>query len=381
MTQATLDKQPTDRLHSFSADTQQPPVMDRYAGQNGKEVVISYHHLPAVKHSHYHWKTALSFFSEAVGGGSQVIATLLHLRGAKEKRLIRAARYLALTAVITSPALLISELHMARRWYNMLRIFRPTSGMSVGNLSLTSFSVFSTLTAAGQLLEDRGYRRGSHPMTLLRYPAAMAGAMVCLYSGSELEQTCSPLWAQSHPLLPALFAATGLSVGASALSLTALSLHEPPTTHERLRTISLVAQGVQLFFALKARSAWQERSGTAAFDHSRASRRFTAGALGMGMILPITLRLLRSSTGPGRKIEMVAAGATLAGAYLVYNTVIEAGNVSTEKPEDYLESSRQKHSNEVSARKPTGNRWKKFSYGLMAASACAVFLWKRRNNG
>ena len=359
--------------------TKQPPALkDLYAVRNGMEVVPSYHHLPAVKHSHYHWKTALSFFSEALGGGSQVIATLLHLRGAKEKRLIRAGRYLALTAAVTSPVLLISELHMVRRWYNMLRIFRPTSGMSVGNLSLTSFSVFSALTAAGQLLEDRGYSRKGHPMTLLGYPAAMAGAMVCLYSGSELEQTCSPLWAQSYPMLPALFGATGLSVGASALSLTALSLREPQATHERLRTISLVAQGVQLFFALKAQRAWRTKPGAAAFDHSRASRLFTTGALGMGMILPITLRLLRSSTAPGTKTELIAAGATLAGAYLLYDTVIEAGNNSMKVPEDYLESARR--SQRFSARKQTDRCWRTFGYSLLAASACVLFLWKRRNN-
>ena len=359
---------------------QQPPAMeDRNPRRYGTEIVPSYHHLPAVKHSHYHWKTALSFFSEALGGGPQVIATLLQVCGAEEKRLIRAGRYLALASTITSPILLISELHMARRWYNMLRIFRPTSGMSIGNLSLTSFGFFSTLTAAGQLLEDLGCRRAGHSMTLMSYPAALAGAMVCLYSGSELEQTCSPLWAQSYPMLSALFAATGLSVGASALSLTALSLHEPPAAHERLRTISLIAQGVQLFLALKAESAWRKRPGTATFGHSPASRRFTAGALGIGMILPIALRLLRSTAIPDTKTEMIAAGATLAGAYILYDTVIEAGNKTMVRPEDYLEFSRQSQKTEVSVRKPTGRCWKTFGYGLLAAS-CVVLLWKRRNN-
>ena len=48
-------------------------------------------------------------------------------------------------------ALLIIDLHTPSRFYNMLRIFRPTSPMSIGSYVLTSFGALSACLAAAQL--------------------------------------------------------------------------------------------------------------------------------------------------------------------------------------------------------------------------------------
>src|SRR3546814_15451143 len=48
------------------------------------------------------------------------------------------------------------DLRTPRRWYNMLRIFRPTSPMSFGSYILTAFGGFSALTLLGEFVEGRG---------------------------------------------------------------------------------------------------------------------------------------------------------------------------------------------------------------------------------
>src|SRR3546814_20363040 len=52
--------------------------------------------------------------------------------------------------------LLIIALRTPRRWYNMLRIFRPTSPMSFGSYILTAFGGFSALTLLGEFVDGRG---------------------------------------------------------------------------------------------------------------------------------------------------------------------------------------------------------------------------------
>ena len=57
---------------------------------------------------------------------------------------------------VVGAALLIIDLHTPTRFYNMLRIFRPTSPMSIGSYVLTSFGALSALLAAAQLRHDLG---------------------------------------------------------------------------------------------------------------------------------------------------------------------------------------------------------------------------------
>ena len=102
------------------------PAGDHLIRQEAK--VPTYYGIPPLKESPYHWKTALSFLAEALGGGPQVIAALISLAGNSEDRSLGTGRrYLALAGSFAAPALLISELHTPRRWLHMLRIFRPTS--------------------------------------------------------------------------------------------------------------------------------------------------------------------------------------------------------------------------------------------------------------
>src|SRR5690349_24791475 len=95
----------------------------------------SYYGRPAIKASPYGWKVALYTFLGGLAGAAQVIATLTYLAGwRKNVPLIKAGRVIAvLNGTVIGPALLIADLHTPQRWYNMLRIFRRTSPMSIGS--------------------------------------------------------------------------------------------------------------------------------------------------------------------------------------------------------------------------------------------------------
>src|SRR5205085_2590856 len=109
----------------------------------------------------------------------QVIAGVVDLTGHRRDRaLVSAARYLAFAGALVSPILLIADLHTPSRWYNMLRIFRSTSPMSIGAWTLSAFGASSGLAALGHVAADVFEIRGGR--ALARYagiPAATAGAV------------------------------------------------------------------------------------------------------------------------------------------------------------------------------------------------------------
>src|SRR5437868_3475756 len=115
-----------------------------YAGQ-------TYYDQPATKAADYGWLVSSYFFIGGLSAASQFIATVADFSDQAEARpAVRAGRYLALAGSLVCPVLLIADLHTPRRWYNMLRIFRPTSAMSIGAWALTVFGSLSGLVAVGQ---------------------------------------------------------------------------------------------------------------------------------------------------------------------------------------------------------------------------------------
>ena len=135
-------------------------------------------------HSIISWSAPM-FFSPGLSGGAQLLATVIDLaRGRVAEPAIRRGRYLSLLAPVLGSACLIFDLHTPRRFYNMLRIFKPTSPMSIGSWILVAFGSLGTATAGAQFLADRvrsfGWLRTFAKATQL--PAAAAG-WVCNLHG------------------------------------------------------------------------------------------------------------------------------------------------------------------------------------------------------
>ncbi|HEY6430687.1 MAG TPA: NrfD/PsrC family molybdoenzyme membrane anchor subunit, partial [Acetobacteraceae bacterium] len=100
------------------------------------------------------WLVGGYVFLAGLSGGAALLSALLDLvRGDTAGAAVRRGRWLSLLGPTLGTACLISDLHTPRRFYNMLRLFKATSPMSIGSWILVGFGVFSSLTAGADLLE------------------------------------------------------------------------------------------------------------------------------------------------------------------------------------------------------------------------------------
>lgn len=291
----------------------------------------TYYDLPPIKHSHYGSKTATGFFLQGIGSSAQVIATLADLLDREENRnLIRTGRVMALLASPAGPMMFVAALHTPRRWYNMLRIFRPTSPMSIGIWTLAKMGLFNSLSLAGTLLERFGYgRTGKWMDRIFGSFAAAAGGLVSIYMGSEMEETSTPFWAGAFPFLSPLVAVTGFSNGVAALSLATSLNGDSKETRMRLQQIGAVSAGLQMALTgLISRKLYKSVGASAV--HRR-----TMAFIWPGILTPFVLRLMGRKS-PQSSVSVVADLATLAGGAALLASLLFAGRKSGKIPEDYF---------------------------------------------
>jgi formate-dependent nitrite reductase membrane component NrfD len=307
-------------------------------GSNGSSPAYegqSYYEMPAIKPSHYGWPIAAYFFIGGLASAAQFIATVLDMVGGKEDRpAVRAGRYLAFLGALVSPVLLIADLETPKRWYNMLRIFRPTSPMSIGSWTLATFGTFSGLAAVGQAAQDLfGWASGRWLARLASLPAALAGGVVALYTGTLLAATNLPLWAGASPFLSSLFASSATSTATAALTLAT----PPPSTRRRLNWLALLAGAAELFFAILIDRGWRRRRVAASLEQQQMEPAWRFGVLGVGILTPLIMHGVEALEGRASpRVSTLAALATLAGGFVLRAVLVFGGNASARRPEDYL---------------------------------------------
>jgi len=228
------------------------------ANSNSQYHGETYYGQPVVKPSQYGQLIASYLFLGGIAGASQMIAATADWCGQRGNEfIVRAGRYLSLGGIITGPLFLIGDLRTPQRCYNMLRIFRSTSPMSIGSWTLTAFGALSGITAALQFVGDRlqrpGYRRGARSASI---PATAAGAVVATYTGTLIASTSTPLWARAGRLLPALFGISATTTSAAALSLAAHNSAVPEATTRRLQKLALLAAGTELVVSTLLDRQW-----------------------------------------------------------------------------------------------------------------------------
>jgi DMSO reductase anchor subunit len=131
-------------------------------------------------------------------------------------RLARRALLAALGGATVSPVLLIRDLGRPDRFYNMLRVFKPTSPMSMGTWILTCFGPSAGVAAASDVL-------GIFPRLgrFFEGVAALLGPALSTYTAVLIADTSVPVWHEARRELPLIFAASSAaSAGATAMMLT-----------------------------------------------------------------------------------------------------------------------------------------------------------------
>jgi len=304
----------------------------------------TYYGRPALKASEWRWLIATYFFVGGLAGAAQVIASIVDLLDhPRDRLLVSAGRYVALAGALIRPPLLILDLKTRSRWYNMLRVFRPTSPMSIGSWTLLTFGTSTGLAALGQLGSDLfGLRSGRTLARLAGLPAAVSGALLATYTGSLLAATSTPLWAVAYRSLPAMF---GASATATATALLTLILHCLPDTEpsvRRLERLALMASISELVFNAKVDAQWQRERVRSPLEKPAAGATYRLGVLGLGIITPLLVHSLQALTGREmRTASVLASAAALAGGYLQRGVLLMAGKQSAEHPQEYFRIAQQ----------------------------------------
>ncbi|WP_018263797.1 NrfD/PsrC family molybdoenzyme membrane anchor subunit [Methylobacterium sp. WSM2598] len=275
-------------------------------------------------------------FLAGLSGSSAILAALAEAtRGVEAGPMIRRARYTALLAPTLGSALLIYDLHTPSRFYNMLRVAKATSPMSIGTWILMGFSACAGVSAAAQVAADLGIapRTMRGAARAAGVPAALLGAGLSTYTAALLSATSTPLWAAAPRALAVRFGASSVASGAAALAMA-----EPAgPQRDALHGIAAAALAVELAGDAAAALAYR-RTGVEPATRGRAGTAEKVGAVGLGVLLPLGLyaaeRAMRArGRRPPAELSVAAGLAVLAGSALLRISVMGAGDESAARPD------------------------------------------------
>ncbi|MEU0112595.1 NrfD/PsrC family molybdoenzyme membrane anchor subunit [Streptomyces bobili] len=249
-----------------------------------------------------------------LAGGSSLLAAGAHVTS--RPALARTAKLGAAGGISLSLAALVHDLGRPARFLNMLRVFKPTSPMSVGSWLLAGYA---PLTMAAMAADVTGrYRLVGAAATA---SAAVLGPAVVTYTAVLISDTAVPSWHEGYRELPFVFAGSG-ATAAAGLALACTPVRE---TGPARRTAVLGAVLELGSFQVMKRSM-----GLAAepFEKGRPHKLLRAAeALTAGGALLAAL-----GAGRSRPVAAVAGAALLAGSAALRFGVFHAGVASAEDP-------------------------------------------------
>ncbi|MBS1845238.1 MAG: polysulfide reductase NrfD, partial [Actinobacteria bacterium] len=146
-------------------------------------------------------------FTGGLAGASSLLAAGADLSG--RPTLARGSRVMAGGAIGISLLALVKDLGRPERFLNMLRVFKPTSPMSVGVWILVGYAPLAAGVAASDVsgrLPKVGRAAGLGAATL--------GAAVSTYTAALIANTAVPAWHEGRRELPYLFAGSAASAAA-----------------------------------------------------------------------------------------------------------------------------------------------------------------------
>jgi formate-dependent nitrite reductase membrane component NrfD len=311
----------------MNTETRLPPaVQQQWQGE-------TYHGNPVVKPSSFDWKVSAYVVILGIAGSAQVIGALAR-RAPEGRALTRRARFVALAGSMIGPLVLVQHLKTPRRWYNMLRILRPTSPMSVGSWLLTAFGALSGVTALGEIL-GRRWPFARRVADATGVPAAVAGAGMSIYTASLLSSTSTPLWAAAPGPLAAQFGSASMAGAASALALLQRANGDTRSAR-RLDTLAMCAAAAEMLATRATERRWKQAGVAASIETGTAAALHKGGGKALGVVLPLAAHGLGRAMGGrgGALLPEIASLAMLAGGAAMRHAVLLAGNASARRPGD-----------------------------------------------
>ena len=203
----------------------------RGRGRRAEELMVpeatftSYYGRPVVKASPWEADIPTYLFLGGLAAGSSLLGAGADLSNRPVLR--RSTRLAALAAISLSMVALVRDLGRPARFVNMLRVFKPTSPMSVGTWILTAYGPAAGLAGAAEVARLLPLRLGwvGRLLDSAARPAGLAaaavGPAVASYTGVLLGDTATPAWHDAHRELPFLFVASASAASGGFGMLTA----------------------------------------------------------------------------------------------------------------------------------------------------------------
>ena len=270
------------------------------------------------------WKSADIagyIFLGGLAGASSVLGAGAQATGRHD--LSTRAKAVATGAIALGAAGLVHDLGVPSRFPNMLRVFKPSSPMSVGSWLLSAYGPLAGLSAV-TALSDR-FRRVGGAATA---GAAVLGPMVSTYTAALISDTAVPAWHDGHREMPFVFAGSSATAAGGMGLLTAPVEQATPA-----RRLALLGAAIELAGAKRM----ETRLGDVAepYKQGRGGRYMNAGKVLTAAGLGLALAGRRS-----RGVSAVAGAALVAASACTRFGIFHAGVQSANDPKYTIEPQR-----------------------------------------
>jgi formate-dependent nitrite reductase membrane component NrfD len=275
---------------------------------------VAYYGRPIIKEPT--WKTEIPkyLFTGGLAGSSAALSAAARLAG--NEPLARSSLFVAGAGVSISPYFLIKDLGRPQRFYNMMRVFKVTSPMSVGTWIVASEGTSTGIAAACELF-------GIFPRVraAAQTVSGLLGPAMASYTGALVADSVVPVWHEARHELPLVFAASSAAAaGGMGAALT-------PAEHARpARRLGIAGAITELV----ADKVMEMRMGELVAEPYTKGEAGRYAKLGQAALLTGSVLMLLA----GRKrAGAVAAGALLtAGSWCTRFAVFHAGKASAADP-------------------------------------------------
>jgi formate-dependent nitrite reductase membrane component NrfD len=228
---------------------------------------VTYYDRPVLKEPTWIWSVPAYFYAGGTAGAAAVLELVAQLADEDDlEGLVTRCRWISAAGDAIGTALLIEDLGRPERFANMLRVFRPSSPMSVGSWILATSSAASGLSILfGKRSGLPGFVGKVGTVT-----SGVAGLPLSGYTAVLLSNTAVPVWQATRRSLPLLFMSSAVSSAGSLLDLMDL------TDRERriVRRYGLAAKLGEIAAAFAV-----EREADEVEEVGRAMREGVAGSL------------------------------------------------------------------------------------------------------
>ncbi|WP_084507606.1 NrfD/PsrC family molybdoenzyme membrane anchor subunit [Nocardia violaceofusca] len=213
---------PPDRM-AVTGDVGRLPRRRRGRGRGEKKMVPdahfeSYYGKPILNKPTWEARDIAGYlFLGGLAGGSSVLAMGAELTG--RRKMARATKIGGLVAILASLVALVHDLGRPERFVRMLRVFKPSSPMSVGSWILATYGPLAGVAAATEV--TGWFPRVGRAATV---GAGFVGPAVSSYTAALMSDTAVPTWHDGYREMPFLF------VGSAATAAGGLAVLTSPTS-------------------------------------------------------------------------------------------------------------------------------------------------------